>query len=109
MNKENDHSCKHSQRNSFIEAGAANHCFAFHIFPIQTNSRRALTLNCFGERGVKKSALPVAPHIQISPHHSLVAANIAKLVECEVFPAECPSRFNLSTTGIAARSSLPAS
>src|SRR5262245_7041691 len=43
MDKKNDHSCKHSQRDSFIEARAANHCYAFHISPIQTNSRRAVT------------------------------------------------------------------
>ena len=37
MDKKNDHSCKHSQRDSFIEARAANHCYAFHIFLIPTN------------------------------------------------------------------------
>jgi hypothetical protein len=33
MDKNNDHSCKHSQRDSFIDARAANHCYAFHSFP----------------------------------------------------------------------------
>jgi hypothetical protein len=33
MDKKNDHSCKHSQLDTFIEARAANHCYAFHSFP----------------------------------------------------------------------------
>jgi hypothetical protein len=37
MDKKNDHSRKYSQRDSFIEARAANHCYGFHIFLIPTN------------------------------------------------------------------------
>jgi hypothetical protein len=33
MDKKNDHSRKHGQRHSFIDARAANHCYDFHIFP----------------------------------------------------------------------------
>jgi hypothetical protein len=39
MDKENDHSRKHGQRDSFIDACAANHCYDFHIFPIRTTVR----------------------------------------------------------------------
>jgi len=62
MDKENDHSCKHSQRDSFIDTRAASHCYAFHSFPPsrrQCESPHAVTLHCFGERGVNcKSASP---------------------------------------------------
>ena len=33
MDKKDDHSCKHSQRDSFIDTRAASHCYAFHSFP----------------------------------------------------------------------------
>jgi hypothetical protein len=33
MDKKNDHPCKHSQRDSFIDTRAASHCYAFHSFP----------------------------------------------------------------------------
>jgi len=33
VDKKNDHSCKHSQRDSFIDTRAASHCYAFHSFP----------------------------------------------------------------------------
>ena len=33
MDKKNDHSCKHSQRDNFIDTRAASHCYAFHSFP----------------------------------------------------------------------------
>ena len=39
MDKKNDHSCKHGQRDSLIDTRAANHCYAFHSFPIQTKVR----------------------------------------------------------------------
>jgi hypothetical protein len=39
MDKKNDHSCKHSQRDSFIDARATNYCNAFHSLPpIQTTA-----------------------------------------------------------------------
>ena len=38
MDKKNDHPCKHSQRDSFIDTRAASHCYAFHSFLIQTIS-----------------------------------------------------------------------
>ena len=56
MDKKNDHPCKHSQRDSFIDTRAASHCYAFHSFPHpddQCESLLAVTLHCFGERGVK--------------------------------------------------------
>jgi hypothetical protein len=56
MDKKNDHPCKHSQRDSFIDTRAASHCYAFHSFPHpddQCESSLAVTLHCFGERGVK--------------------------------------------------------
>ena len=56
LDKKNDHSCKHGQREGFIDARAADDCYAFHSFPSsrrQCKSRRAVTLRCFGERGVK--------------------------------------------------------
>ena len=59
MDKKNDHSRKHGQRDSFIDACAAKDCDAFHSFPPsrrQCESRRAVTLHCFGERGVKGCA-----------------------------------------------------
>ena len=59
MDKKNDHSRKHGQRNSFIDACAAKDCDAFHSFPPsrqQCESRRAVTLHCFGERGVIRNA-----------------------------------------------------
>jgi hypothetical protein len=33
MDKKNDHSCKYSQREGFIDTRAANDCYAFHSFP----------------------------------------------------------------------------
>ncbi len=40
MDKKNDHSRKHGQRDSFIDASAAKDCEAFHSFPpIQTTVR----------------------------------------------------------------------
>jgi hypothetical protein len=33
MDKKDGHSCKHSQRDSFIDTRAASHCYAFHRFP----------------------------------------------------------------------------
>ena len=39
MDKKNDHSCKHGQRDSLIDTSAANHCYAFHSFPSQTKVR----------------------------------------------------------------------
>ena len=59
MDKKNDHSRKHGQRDSLIDASAAKDCDAFHSFPPsrrQCESRRAVTLHCFGERGVKGCA-----------------------------------------------------
>ncbi len=59
MDKKNDHSRKHGQRDSFIDACAAKDCDAFHSFHPsrrQCESRRAVTLHCFGERGVKGCA-----------------------------------------------------
>ena len=56
MDKKNDHPCKHSQRDSFIDTRAASHCYAFHSFPHpddQCELSLAVTLHCFGERGVK--------------------------------------------------------
>ena len=40
MEEKNDHSCKHSQRDSFIDTRAANHCYAFHSFPHPDDSAR---------------------------------------------------------------------
>jgi len=56
MDKKNDHSCKHSQRDSFIDTRAANQCYGFHTFPHPDDSasRHCFTLHCFGERGVKR-------------------------------------------------------
>jgi hypothetical protein len=58
MDKKNDDSCKHRQRDSFVDGRAANHCNAFHSFPHpdgSASSRRAVvTLRCFGERVVKR-------------------------------------------------------
>jgi hypothetical protein len=56
MDKKNDHSRKHGQRDSFIDACAANHCYDFHIFPHPDDSAspdRIVTLRCFAERCVK--------------------------------------------------------
>ena len=67
MDKKNDHSCKHSQRDSFIDTCAARHCYAFHSFPPPDDSAKspyAVTLNCFGERGV--NCKPASPDTVIS-------------------------------------------
>jgi|SRR6516165_1381693 len=67
MDKKNDHSCKHSQRDSFIDTCAARHCYAFHRFPHPDDSAKspyAVTLNCFGERGV--NCKPASPDTVIS-------------------------------------------
>ena len=39
MDKKNDHSCKHSQRDSFIVARATNYCNAFHSLPPSRRQR----------------------------------------------------------------------
>src|SRR5262245_15342894 len=39
LDKKNDHSCKHGQRDSFINTRAASHCYAFHSSPILTTVR----------------------------------------------------------------------
>jgi hypothetical protein len=53
MDKKNDHSSKHGQRDTFIDACAANYCHAFHSFPLPGDSvRRAVTQHCFGEWSV---------------------------------------------------------
>ena len=67
MDKKNDHSCKHSQRDSFIDTCAARYCYAFHSFPHPDDSAKspyAVTLNCFGERGV--NCKPASPDTVIS-------------------------------------------
>jgi hypothetical protein len=38
MDKKNDHSSKHGQRDTFIDACAANYCRAFHSFRLRVDS-----------------------------------------------------------------------
>jgi hypothetical protein len=62
MDKKSDHSRKHGERDSFIDACAANHCYDFHIFPHPDDSAspdRIVTLRCFAERGVKAKHYPL--------------------------------------------------
>jgi hypothetical protein len=57
MDKKNDHSCKHGQRDGLMDTRAANRCYAFHSFPHADESASldvlVVTLHCFGERAVK--------------------------------------------------------
>jgi hypothetical protein len=70
MDKKNDHSCKHSQRDSFIDTRAASHCYAFHSFPHpddsasrHTQSRCTASVNEALSAASDNLAMPSAPLI----------------------------------------------
>ena len=93
MDKKNDHSRKHGQRDSFMDASAAKDCDAFHSFPPsrrQCESRRAVTLHCFGERGVKGCA---AGSVSLA---TLIAIRRASLCSAPCVHATCRSSIELA-------------